>query len=217
MCLNYWQISYLNLNFEWSILWSVFVKCDQVLLRLGFKKVLFFHDFCHKGVEGVSSAMNVFFQICFCLKGESQYSPPQDCPLGGQSWGGEYWYPGISTLPTLVITLFFCLICLYHASRIVQTQSLISLKCWSEDKPPYESICAHLGGCTKSSKAEQGEVVTRQQTPSSEVLLSPSQSPVKRIQRLCDVRGRGRARGARGGRMRRARGARGRGNAPLYR
>ena len=31
------------------------------------------------------------------------------------------------------------------------------------------------------------------------------------------VRGRGRARGARGGRMRRARGARGRGNAPLYR
>ena len=67
-----------------------------------------------------------FFQICFCLKGESQYSPPQDCPLGGQSWGGEYWYPGISTLPTLVITLFFCLICLYHASRILQTQSLIS-------------------------------------------------------------------------------------------
>ena len=71
----------------------------------------------------------LLFLLSLCLSsniGESQDSPPQDCPLGGQSWGGEYWYPGISTLPTLVITLFFCYVCLYHAFRIVQTQSLIS-------------------------------------------------------------------------------------------
>ena len=71
----------------------------------------------------------LLFLLSLCLSsniGESQDSPPQDCPLGGQSWGGEFWYLGISTLPTLVITLFFCHVCLYHAFRIVQTQSLIS-------------------------------------------------------------------------------------------
>ena len=58
--------------------------------------------------------------------GESKYSPPQDCPLGGQSVGGESWYPGISTLPNLVIVLFSYHLYLYHAFRMVQTQSLFS-------------------------------------------------------------------------------------------
>ena len=51
----------------------------------------------------------LLFLLSLCLSsniGESQDSPPQDCPLGGQSVGGESWYLGISTLPTLVITLF---------------------------------------------------------------------------------------------------------------
>ena len=51
--------------------------------------------------------------------GESKYSPPQDCQLGGQSVGGESWYPGISTLPTWVRTLFSYHVYLYHGPNSI--------------------------------------------------------------------------------------------------
>ena len=33
-----------------------------------------------------------------------QYSPPQDCPLGGQSWGGESWGYSLTQAHTKITT-----------------------------------------------------------------------------------------------------------------